>query len=43
MNYGKASYEDLEKIWNRDIEENKDDKRYNKWKDLTDYDEGGFL
>lgn len=33
MNYCKASYEDLEKIWNRDIEENKDDMRYIKWKD----------
>ena len=33
MNYCKASYEDLEKIWNRDIEENKDDRRYIKWKD----------
>ena len=33
MNYCKASYEDLEKIWNKDIEENKDDRRYIKWKD----------
>lgn len=33
MQYCKASYTDLEKIWNKDIEENKDDKRYIKWKD----------
>ena len=28
MQYCKASYTDLEKIWNKDIEENKNDKRY---------------
>ncbi len=31
--YGKASLEDLEKIWNKDIQNNINDKRYIKWKE----------
>lgn len=32
MIYRRATYEDLDKIWNKDIKENADDKRYIKWK-----------
>ena len=33
FNYRRATIEDLEKIWNKDIQENLNDKRYLKWKD----------
>lgn len=33
FNYRLASIEDLEKIWDKDIQENLNDKRYLKWKD----------
>ena len=32
FNYRKATISDLESIWNKDIEQNKDDQRYLKWK-----------
>ena len=32
FNYRKATISDLESIWNKDIEQNKDDERYLKWK-----------
>ena len=30
--YRKATNDDLERIWNKDIEQNKDDERYLNWK-----------
>lgn len=40
--YRKATLFDLEKIWDKDIKENKDDERYIKWKkQYIDYNKNG--
>ena len=33
FNYRRATLEDLEKIWNKDIQDNLDDNRYIRWKE----------
>ena len=33
FNYRRATLEDLEKIWNKDIQNNLDDNRYIRWKE----------